>query len=215
MSRIHVRTHTATAAAAAVLLAVLTGCNSSSEAAPPVLQSASSTVTPSAAVTPSPTATTPPTPEEAAVTQAKEAVRAYFSAMDQLSANTTADTAVLKNVAVSTGLIDAQNQISFGRGEDQRQIGDTRIASIQPKSVDLTMDLKRRPAPKVPVVQLNVCYDVSAVNVVDSTGKSVVTAGRRDQALAILGMTNYDYPNPTGWKVGYQTIKGDPCPASP
>lgn len=213
MSRAY--THTATAAAAVALLAALAGCGSSSEAAPPVLQSASPTVSPSGTATPSPAATTPPTPEEAAIAQAEKAARAYFSVMDQLSANTTADTAVLKTVAVSTGLIDAQNQISFGRGEDQRQVGNTRLASIQAKSVDLTLDLTQRPAPKVPIVQLDVCYDVSAVNVVDSTGKSVITAARKDKALAVLGMTNYDYPEPSGWKVGYQTIKGDPCPDTP
>jgi hypothetical protein len=208
------RHHATTAAAvSAALLTLLTGCNSErSQAAAPVVTTATPSPTQPTAT---PTATeTPATPQEKAIIAAEQAVRDYYAVMDRLGSNPAANPAQLRTVAVSTGLIDANNEVAFRRSKKQRQIGRTAVVYMRPTKVDLAFRPNKRPAPDIPVVELNICYDVSGVNVVDSSGRSVVTAARKDKALAHMGVTNYDWPNPHGWKIGYMTVKGDACPAS-
>lgn len=208
MSRIHTA---ALSAAVLALLAALGGCSNSSQAAPPVVTTTTSSATPSPTPVASPSATPPVTPEQAAVAQAEAVLRRYYATMNQLGIDPTADPGVLKELATGTGLVDAENQIGSQRQKGRRQIGELRLVSVTPRQVDLRFDPKLKPAPQIPVVQFDVCYDVSGVNVVDATGKSVVTADRRDRALAVPGIVNYNWPDPSGWKVGYETIKNEPC----
>ena len=210
MSRNRVRTHTATAATAAALLAALAGCNSSSEAAPPVVKSASPTASPSPTPSPSPVATSPATPEQQASVLAQQMVHQYLLVTDQLGADPSGDPAVLKTVAVGSSLVEANNVVINSRAKARHQIGDTAVVSMAVGKVDLRLDAQKQP-PVIPTVTVSICYDVSGLNVVDVTGKSVVTAERKNRALETFGVVNYNYPDPKAWRVAYTTVKGNPC----
>jgi hypothetical protein len=147
------------------------------------------------------------TAEEKAAEQAKDAALEYYRVMDHVAADPRADTDLVRTVSIGTGLNDALNRVAFNRSKQQRQIGTTQIPWMKVRSVDLTFKPKSQ-HPEIPVVQLDVCYDVSKVNVVDETGKSVVLPTRKNRALEQLGVANYQWPNPHGWKVAYSVIKG-------
>ena len=101
------------------------------------------------------------------------------------------------------------------RKADQKQVGDTKIAKLDVQSVNL--DNTDPSAGKVPTVQIDVCWDVSGVDVVDATGKSIVSSSRPDTGWTRLTVANYHYAaNPTtGWRVATgQDLKKDPCDAS-
>jgi hypothetical protein len=201
MTRTQRRTALATGAVAVALVAVvitLTGGHSGDGSA-----------TPKPSVSPSPSKIL--TAEEKAAEQAKQAALRYYRVMNQLGTDPRADEDIVKTVAISSGLIDAYNKIDFNRSRHQRQIGALRVASMKVTSIDLTFKPRSTP-PEIPVVELDVCYDVSKVDVVDETGKSVVQPTRKDRAISHLGVANYDWPRPDGWKVAYSEVKGEPCP---
>lgn len=200
----------AVAVAGAALLAALAGCSSDSEAAPPVVQTISPSATPSSTPSPTPTKTAPATAQEQAAIAAQQAVRKYYSVMDALGTDPAADMEPLKSVTVSTGLAEANNEVWSDRSQQFRQIGTTRVVGLTVRSVDLTLKATKQP-PVIPVVEVEACYDVSAVNVVDAAGRSVITAERLDQGLQEFRVVNYDYPDPAGWKVGYTAAKGKAC----
>lgn len=210
MSRNRVRTHTATAATAAALLAALAGCNSASEAAPPGVKTASPSASPSPTSSSSPVATAPATAEQQAAVLAQQTVHQYLLVTDQLGADPSGDPAVLKTVAVGSSLVEANNAVINSRAKARHQIGGTAVVSMTVDRVDLRLDAQRQP-PVIPTVAVKICYDVSGLNVVDGTGKSVVTTERKDRALEVFGVANYNYPDPKGWRVAYTTVKGDPC----
>lgn len=209
------RTTTAMSATAAALLLALAGCSSANGAAAPLPRPSGSpaATTPSATAspTPSPTAQAAVTPEEQAGAQAEAAVRRYYAVINELGTNSTSDPLpALKQVMVSTGLLEAHKQVLLDRERQRRQVGETTIVSLVARAVDLTNTPTSQP-PIVPIVQVDVCYDVSGVDVVDAAGNSVVSADRVDRALEQLRVANYNYPDPAGWKVLETTVKNDPC----
>jgi len=145
------------------------------------------------------------------VAQAQVAVADYYQVLNELSADPGADLSILKDVAISSGLVDAETEVNFDRSRDRRQIGATKVASISVTNVTLQFAPDTTP-PTIPTVQLDVCYDVSEVDVVDINGDSVVKSDRPDTGLARLGVANYDWPEPTGWKIAFSEVKGDACP---
>lgn len=206
------RSHSTTALAGVVLLAALSGCSSSSEAAPPIVRSATPSISSSPSATPSPTATAPPTPEEQATSQAQQAVRSYYEVTDRLGADATPDLEALRTVSTGTALNDARNQLISHQTQGWKQIGGTRVVAMTPTSISLVNKPSQQP-PQVPTVKIDVCYDVSGLNVVDASGKSVVAARRQDKALAEMGVSNYAWPSAQGWKVAYTVITEKPCGA--
>jgi len=91
-----------------------------------------------------------------------------------------------------------------------RQIGTTQIASMSVTSVDLT------PEPGgYPGVVLQVCLDVSGVDIVDGTGTSIVSPDREDRSKSTVTM--YEYEPGTkgaeagGWFVYEATALNEPC----
>lgn len=207
MSRNRV-THTA---AAAALFAALAGCNSSSGAAASIIKSGSPTSSPSAA--PSPTSSapaTPVTPEDQAAALAQQAVRSYYTVTDQLGLTADANLEALRSVTIGSALNDARNQLLSHQKQGWKQIGTTRLLSLNANSVSLVNKPTQQP-PLVPTVKVDVCYDVSDLNVVDATGKSVISAQRQDKALAEMGVANYQWPSAQGWRVAYTVITEKPC----
>ena len=80
--------------------------------------------------------------------------------------------------------------------------GSIQVVSVDVVSVSLAADLKASP-PVVPEVVLDVCRDVSGYDIVDKNGNSVVSPDRVDRRVIEFHVLNYDYPDPTGWRVGF------------
>jgi hypothetical protein len=200
-----------TAAATAAGLLVLTAACSTGG---PEATEPTASPTPPSAVTPSGSPTLTPTesldPEEQAIQQAQVALRELYRVESELGSNPRASLRRLKAVAVSRELYEQQQQFRLMRQEGERIIGRAEILDMEVTDVGLTNKPKQQP-PEIPFVEIELCYDVTDVSVVDDSGESVVLPSRRDRAKATYGVVNYDWPDANGWRVGYSTVKGEPC----
>lgn len=161
------------------------------------------------------TSASPSTPSEAATAAATEAVRSYFTVVDQLRSDPAADLKKLKSVATSAQLNAVTTLIDRSRDEGQRQTGTTAISELKVQSVNL--DNSDPKAGKVPTVVIDVCWDVSKVDVLDKSGKSIVSPDRPDTGWTRYTVANYEYAaDPAGgWRVATgQDLKQTPCAAS-
>ncbi len=142
---------------------------------------------------------------------AEQAVRNYYRVTDILSASARGDMTALRKVSVGSGLNDARNELVTYRSKRVApDWDDAGYLDERDRSVDLSFEPKRQP-PHIPVVKLKVCYDVSGVNVIDASGKSVVTATRMERGLSRIGVANYRWPDPMGWRVAWEETKGEQC----
>lgn len=198
---------TSTIAAALLLTATLGACtNAGGNGGATSAPSPSSTST-----SPKPTTTTAtPTqsPEEAAIAAAKAKIPEY-NAMADASLKDTKNFSIeqFKTVAISSALDDLNNRFSAVATQGYTQVGDAQVVSMGNPRVDLKLDLKKSP-PDVPTVQMDVCFDVSKVNLVDASGKSVIPADRKPRQLWRVGVSNYEYPNPDRWRVSFTDTQG-------
>ena len=97
----------------------------------------------------------------------------------------------------------------------EQQIGSLVIADTKVQSVSL--DNSDPSAGKVPSVVIDVCWDVSKVDVVNANGTSVISPSRPDRGWTRLTVANYNYAaDPrSGWRVASgQDIRQAPCAAS-
>jgi hypothetical protein len=196
-------------AAASALLLVLGACSDGS-GEPGNDPTATRTTT-------SPTSTVTETPPESEVaSQAAEAkVREYYAVRDQLRTDPTAPLRVLRSVAISVELDAQQRLFRNERSRGLIQTGRTRIAELTVQSVD--MDNSDPEAGRVPTVQVDVCYDVSDVDVVDEDGKSIVKRDRPETGWIRYFVSNYEWArDPNGaWRVASsKSLKQTPCDAS-
>ncbi len=192
-----------------VMLAAVAACGGS-DTDPPATAEPSS-MSPSSPTTSS----SPSSPSDAATADATEAVRSYFTVVDQLRSDPGAGLKKLKSVATSAQLNAVETLIGRQRDEGQRQSGTTAISELQVQSVNL--DNSDAQAGKVPTVVIDVCWDVSKVDVLDMSGKSIVSPDRPDTGWTRYTVANYKYAaDPTGgWRVATgQDLKQAPCPAS-
>lgn len=190
--------YTATSTGLALMAAlVLMGCQSTPS---------SPTPTPTATVTTEPTPTeTPETPEETAVRLSEKAVKEYFAVSDTaLRSPDTFNTEDFKKVAIGTALADRENVFSALVTQGLHQIGSTKVESITDPRVNLENNLDLTP-PQVPIVEFNVCYDVSELNVVDAEGKSITPADRKPRGVFRVGVANYEYPEGP-WLVAFTEL---------
>lgn len=192
-----------------LMLAAVSACGGT-DADPPSTSERTST-SPS-----SPTSTSSPSsPSDAATPAATEAVRSYFVVVDRLRSDPAADLKQLKSVATSAQLNAVTTLIDRSRDEGQRQTGTTAINELKVQSV--TLDNSDPKAGKVPTVVIDVCWDVSKVDVLDKSGKSIVPPDRPDTGWTRYTVANYKYAaDPTGgWRVATgQDLKQTPCAAS-
>jgi hypothetical protein len=134
----------------------------------------------------------------------------YFTVLDELRTEPSSDLAKLETVATRTQLNAARTLVRTHRDRDQRQVGETRIAESTVQSINL--DNSDPAAGKVPTVVVDVCWDVSKVDVLDEDGKSIISPDRPDTGWTRYTVANYDYTaNPTGgWRVANgQDLKQD------
>ena len=135
--------------------------------------------------------------------------------VDQLRSDPATHLKKLKSVATSAQLNAVETLTGRQRDEGQRQTGATSINELQVQSVNL--DNSDPKAGKVPTVVIDVCWDVSKVDVLDKSGKSILSPDRPDTGWTRYTVANYEYAaDPTsGWRVATgQDLKKTPCAAS-
>ena len=200
---------TKTLATAVLLLVAATSCsNNGSEPA------AGGSTAPSEPATTTAPATSP-SETEVASKAASKLLRRYFATVDRLRQQPERPIGQLGAVAVSTQLTAQEKLIREQRSNGLRQTGSTNIARLTVQSVNL--DNTDPQAGQVPTVQIDVCYDVSGVDVLDKDGKSVVTPDRPETGWVRYSVANYQWKaNPRdGWRVASGTdLERAPCAAS-
>jgi hypothetical protein len=192
-----------------LMLAAVSACGGS-DTDPPATAEPSST-SPSSPTT----SASPSSPSDEASADATEAVQSYFAVVDQLRSDPAADLKKLKSVATSAQLNAVTTLIDRSRDEGQRQTGTTAINELEVQSVNL--DNSDPKAGKVPTVVIDVCWDVSKVDVLDKSGQSIVSPDRPDTGWTRYTVANYKYlADPTGgWRVATgQDLKQTPCASS-
>ena len=191
------------------LLAIVTavaiavgGC--ASDGGDPPASSSQSTNSPA----PTTTTPTPPSDSEVASEAASAVLRKYYDVRSQ-------PLTLLDEVAISTELAAQKQLFKKEREQGLRQIGETRVVELSVQSVNL--DNSDPKAGKVPTVQIDLCFDVSDVDVIDKGGKSVIVPGRPDTGWIQFLVSNYQWDtDPDGaWRVASsQDLKRAPCNAS-
>lgn len=192
-----------------LMLAAVSAC-SGNDADPP-----SSSQSSSSSLSESPTSASPTSPSEAASTGAESVVRDYFLVVDDLRQRPGRPLSTLRAVSTSGELSAQQRLIGSERERGLRQIGDTRIADLQVQAINL--DNADPQAGKAPTVQVDVCWSVVDVDVVDARGESVVSPSRPDSGWIRFTVANYRWSsNPDdGWRVASsQDLRKKPCAAS-
>lgn len=187
---------------AATILALLTACRGEQDV-PPLGPSGSSDIERTEEVPRSPASEDPET--EAAIA---ETVRRYFTTVDQVRQDAEKPESDLDAVASSTQLTAQKRLLKNQRGSGRRQVGDTRLVELSIESVFLD---------KPVTAYVDVCWDVSGVDIIDADGKSVVTDGRKDVGWTRLTVTNPAWETaPTdGWRVSSGSdLEREPCAAS-
>ena len=165
-----------------------------------------------------PTASASPTsPSDAArPLQASGLIRQYFAVLDELGQDPASDLKTLATVATGTQLSAVQTLLPRSAAvRVSARPATPRIAELKVQSVNL--DNSDPAAGKVPTVVIDVCWDVSKVDVLDKSGKSIVSPNRPDTGWTRYTVANYDYAaDPTGgWRVATgQDLKQTPCAAS-
>jgi hypothetical protein len=175
---------------------------------------ASGSPTPSS---PAPTTatTTPPSETEVASAAASATLRQYYDVRNQLRQDPSQPLSLLDSVAISTELAAQRNLFKKERKEGLHQVGSTEIAKLEVQSVNL--DNSDPTVGKVPTVQVDLCFDVSDVDVVDANGESVVSPDRPDTGWIQFLVSNYEWDSDPdgGWRVASsQDMERTPCDAS-
>lgn len=184
----------AIAAAAALAVVVLTSaCN---DPKPPSTSSSTTSATTSSSTTASPTSTpTPLTPAEKDIKSAEDTIARFWRVLDRVASDPTVSLSEIATVARGQANSQWLLILSGDRAKQWKQVGS---ATVEEPSAS-TKDGK--------VFTVTACVDVSKVNAVDKTGKSVVKPGRPDRQ-------QYTYTvekAPQGFFVTVDTLKGKPC----
>ena len=200
-----------TAVVAAMLLVALTSCaDDGNDPAVDPGPSLSSPLPTSTTSTPS-----PPTDSELAAEAASAVLRKYYDVRNQLRQDPARPLALLDDVAIATELAAHKNLFRNERKQGLHQIGDTLVAELEVQSVNLNNSDPK--VGKVPTVQIDLCFDVSDVDVVDADGKSVVSPDRPDTGWIQFLVSNYQWDTEpeSGWRVASsKDIERMPCEAS-
>ena len=192
-------------ATAALLLAAGTSCADSRND-----PAANGSQTPNSR--PSSTTSQQPTESEAASQAASHVVRQYFAVLDKLRQQPNRPLSGLSEVATSIQLSSQRTLLKGERRKGLRQIGDTKIADLNVQSVNL--DNSDPKAGRVPTVVVDVCWNVSDADLVDKSGKSVVSRSRPDIGWTRYTVANYHWKSnrTDGWRVASgQDLKRTPC----
>ncbi|GAB4005270.1 hypothetical protein [Nocardioides ultimimeridianus] len=189
-----------------LLLAAVSGCGGND-----TVRSASTTTAPTTLMATS----SPTSPSTAAAANAEAVVRKYYATLDKVRQDLTVPIALLRQTEDGIELNADRRLVSSERKQHLKQIGSVRLVSVVVQSVNL--DTTNAKGGKTPTAQVDVCWDVNKVDLVDRNGKSVVPSTRPDQ-----GSTRYFVTNPKwsthpsdGWRVSNgQDLKLASCSGS-
>lgn len=187
-------------ALAAVVLLAAAGCTSSAEPAP--------NTTPD---TPSPTTSpSPASASEQAAAEVETLVREYYRVSDVV-AKAPADVTPLDAVAADPELSRSKTQFEQWAADGWYQTGDLTVAELVVQSVSLGSDDDESTA------QVDVCYDVTGLDILDADGTSHVIADRPDsrwERLTVISAGDAVDPG-HAWRVSdWKTLEQEPCTAS-
>lgn len=194
------------AVAAGVLLAA-TGCLGTADPEPTSTQTPTITESPSAMPSP-----TPSTESELAAANAERLVREYYRVTDAVAADPDKQLEPLDAVSTSVDLLSWQGEFRNWQRDGWIQHGTSAVVDFVAQGVSL--DNSAPDNGVVPTVQVDVCVDVSEVDVVGPDGRSVVAADRPDRSWERLWVSNYDYEaDPDGgWRVAdAKGLEQEPC----
>jgi hypothetical protein len=139
-------------------------------------------------------------------------MRRYFAVLDQVRQDSSQPIATLNAVATSTQLSAVRRLVQRERSKQQHQTGATQVVTATVQSVNL--DNSNPKTGKVPTVTIDVCWDVSGVDVVNAAGHSVVTSDRPQQGWVRYLVSNYhwtEHPQ-DGWRVaGGKALERTSC----
>ena len=158
-----------------------------------------------------PSITSPASPEDEAAAAAIARYEEYVRVRNTVGQGGYLDTQAFATVAVDPDLT-LQTQIAQrNSARGYRDIGETRLASLTVQSVSLRQD-----PGYYPQVVLTACLDVSAVDVVDSSGQSVVPPDRPPRTVTTATLRLYQpgtsgVPPQGGWFVSETTSPGTSC----
>lgn len=185
------------AAMAAVACAVaLAGCNAEdTQPSPGPTSPGLSPSSGTAATSSPPTPTRSLTPEQQDLRSAEEAITEYWRVIDEAASSPTQSLNVLATVARSQALAQWQTTLTADRGKGLTQKG----LSVVRDAEAATKDGK--------TYTVIACLDVSAVDVVDADGKSVV----RPDRPATQRYTYTVQKAPEGFFVIEDLLKGQSC----
>lgn len=168
-----------------------------------------------------PPATSPSTPTsqqtsdtEAAAKAATDVVGDYYDLLDDLRQDHSKSIDALSKVETSSQLTADRRLLENERSKKLKQVGDTDVADTSVENVNL--DNSDPSAGKVPTVTVDVCWDVSGADLVDASGKSVVSPDRADIGWTRYIVANYQYRTDplTGWRVASgRDLEKPPCKA--
>ena len=161
------------------------------------------------------TTTTPPSDSEVASEAASAVLRKFYEVRNELRQDPSQPVTLLDDVAISTQLAAQQQLLKKERKQGLHQVGETKLVELDVKSVNL--DNSDPSAGKVPTVQIELCFDVSEVDVVDEDGKSAISPDRPDTGWIQFLVSNYEWDtDPDGaWRVASsRDIERTPCAAS-
>lgn len=182
--------------AAAALL--LTGCGGEATAdAPTTRLPALPTVTLSA--------------EEQAVSDAKEAYQRAIRVDDEISSNLTNPLDGYDAVATGPALVDVKYKTGQQREQTIYYTGATEIVSMEPIEISLAYEPNAKP-PKIPVVSLRVCIDLSNSTIhQESSGKVENFQKTRQSALVDVVNEPGLLADKGSWRVFFYKETKKPC----
>ncbi|QAY68757.1 hypothetical protein [Xylanimonas protaetiae] len=120
----------------------------------------------------------------------------------------------LESVATSIVLDADKREFERWRRDGWTQQGSTRLVEVD--LVDVSLDNSDPSTGRVPVVQFDVCYDISSGDVVDASGNSVAPPDQPVRGWERLRVANYNWDmDPAGaWRVSSaETLEQAPCDA--
>lgn len=193
--------------AAMLVLAAVPACTSDPGPAP----SRTASPSPSASRATSPSVSPSPSPtsgSEVAATSVERLVRDYYGLLDELGQDPRQPLSRLEVYAEGVELSSQQRLYETERSDALHQTGDTRIAELVVQGANLSADPQ--------TVEVDVCFDVSAVDIVDASGASTVTPDRPEVGWIRHIVVNRDGDSdPTGgWRVSSShDLERPPCAA--
>lgn len=193
-----------TAAVVALVVGAFAGCSDDPSSTRTTTESPSGS-------SPSTSSTTSDPPSDASVAEQTVAELAtdYFATLDQVRQNPDRPLNQLKTVAIGEQLAAQEVFTRRQRAAANRQTGEVRVVETVVQSVNLDG--------QVPTAQLDVCWDVSDVDVVDAKGESIVSPERAVRGWTRYQVANHDWKkDPSGgWRIASgRDLEKAPCSAA-